>query len=134
MALQESWPIGLPFWRPSLRSDPRPFASTQVEQQAAVHSRGAVQASQWHDQVKQRTCIGHFTDRQSGNGQHTPPNARAQLASSQKNFEPQGNDNKTGDPVFDDTRRQGLSVELAQSPFLTLIPDPQPHRRHLDKE
>jgi len=32
-------------------------------------------------------------------------------------------DNKTGDPVFDDTLRQGLSVELAQSPFLTLIPE-----------
>lgn len=30
-------------------------------------------------------------------------------------------DNKTGDPVFDDTLRQGLSVELQQSPFLTLI-------------
>ena len=27
-------------------------------------------------------------------------------------------DNKTGDPVFDDTLRQGLSVELQQSPFL----------------
>jgi tetratricopeptide (TPR) repeat protein len=32
-------------------------------------------------------------------------------------------DNKTGDPVFDDTLRQGLAVELQQSPFLTLIPD-----------
>ena len=32
-------------------------------------------------------------------------------------------DNKTGDPVFDDTLRQGLSVELHQSPFLTLISD-----------
>ena len=32
-------------------------------------------------------------------------------------------DNKTGDPVFDDTLRQGLSVELQQSPFLTLLPD-----------
>ena len=32
-------------------------------------------------------------------------------------------ENKTGDPVFDDTLRQGLSVELQQSPFLTLIPD-----------
>ena len=31
-------------------------------------------------------------------------------------------DNKTGDPVFDDTLRQGLSVELQQSPF-TLISD-----------
>ena len=30
-------------------------------------------------------------------------------------------DNKTGDPVFDDTLRQGLSIELQQSPFLTLI-------------
>jgi len=32
-------------------------------------------------------------------------------------------DNKTGDPVFDDTLRQGLSVELEQSPFLELISD-----------
>ncbi len=32
-------------------------------------------------------------------------------------------DNKTGDPVFDDTLRQGLSVEIQQSPFLTLISD-----------
>src|SRR5215813_3826141 len=31
--------------------------------------------------------------------------------------------NKTGDPLFDDTLRQGLSVELQQSPFLTLISD-----------
>ena len=34
-------------------------------------------------------------------------------------------DNKTGDAVFDDTLRQGLSVELQQSPFLSLIPDGQ---------
>jgi serine/threonine protein kinase/tetratricopeptide (TPR) repeat protein len=32
-------------------------------------------------------------------------------------------ENKTGDAVFDDTLRQGLSVELQQSPFLTLISD-----------
>ena len=31
--------------------------------------------------------------------------------------------NKTGDPVFDDTLRQGLSVQLEQSPFLSLISD-----------
>ena len=31
--------------------------------------------------------------------------------------------NKTGDAVFDDTLRQGLSVQLEQSPFLSLIPD-----------
>jgi hypothetical protein len=30
-------------------------------------------------------------------------------------------DNKTGDEVFDDTLRQGLSVQLAQSPFLSMI-------------
>jgi hypothetical protein len=34
-------------------------------------------------------------------------------------------DNKTDDPVFDDTLRQGLSVELQQSPFLSLISDRQ---------
>ena len=34
-------------------------------------------------------------------------------------------DNTTGDPVFDDTLRQGLSVELQQSPFLNLISDQQ---------
>ena len=33
--------------------------------------------------------------------------------------------NKTGDPVFDDTLRQGLSVQLEQSPFLSMISDQQ---------
>ncbi len=32
-------------------------------------------------------------------------------------------DNKTGDPVFEDALRQGLTVELEQSPFLSLISD-----------
>ena len=31
--------------------------------------------------------------------------------------------NATGDPVFDETLRQGLAVELGQSPFLSLISD-----------
>ena len=31
--------------------------------------------------------------------------------------------NTTGDPVFDETLRQGLAIQLAQSPFLKLIPD-----------
>jgi serine/threonine protein kinase/tetratricopeptide (TPR) repeat protein len=31
--------------------------------------------------------------------------------------------NQTGDPVFDDTLRQGLAVQLQQSPFLNLISD-----------
>jgi tetratricopeptide (TPR) repeat protein/tRNA A-37 threonylcarbamoyl transferase component Bud32 len=31
--------------------------------------------------------------------------------------------NKTGDPVFDGTLRQGLATELEQSPFLSLVPD-----------
>ena len=30
-------------------------------------------------------------------------------------------DNKTGDAVFDDTLKQGLSVQLEQSPFLDLV-------------
>jgi eukaryotic-like serine/threonine-protein kinase len=33
--------------------------------------------------------------------------------------------NTTGDPVFDGTLRQGLSVELEQSPFLSIISDQQ---------
>jgi serine/threonine protein kinase/Flp pilus assembly protein TadD len=32
-------------------------------------------------------------------------------------------ENKTGDAVFDDTLKQGLSVALSQSPFLNLVPD-----------
>jgi eukaryotic-like serine/threonine-protein kinase len=32
-------------------------------------------------------------------------------------------DNKTGDAVFDGTLRQGLAVQLEQSPFLSLVPD-----------
>jgi predicted Ser/Thr protein kinase len=31
--------------------------------------------------------------------------------------------NATGDPVFDDTLRQGLAAQLQQSPFLHLLPD-----------
>jgi serine/threonine protein kinase/tetratricopeptide (TPR) repeat protein len=34
-------------------------------------------------------------------------------------------ENKTDDPVFDDTLRRGLAVELQQSPFLNLISDRQ---------
>src|SRR5262249_9170116 len=30
--------------------------------------------------------------------------------------------NRTGDPVFEGTLRQGLAVQLGQSPFLTLVP------------
>jgi serine/threonine protein kinase len=30
-------------------------------------------------------------------------------------------ENKTGDPVFDDTLRQGLAVQLSQSPFLSMV-------------
>jgi hypothetical protein len=33
--------------------------------------------------------------------------------------------NTTGDPVFDGTLREGLSVELEQSPFLSLVSDEQ---------
>src|SRR5271165_1462567 len=32
-------------------------------------------------------------------------------------------DNKTGDAVFDDTLKQGLSIQLGQSPFLYVLPD-----------
>src|SRR5262249_47475744 len=31
--------------------------------------------------------------------------------------------NKTGDRVFDETLRQGLAVQLGQSPFLSIVPD-----------
>ena len=31
--------------------------------------------------------------------------------------------NTTGDPVFDETLRQGLAVQLQQSPFLSLVSD-----------
>jgi serine/threonine protein kinase len=33
--------------------------------------------------------------------------------------------NTTGDPVFDGTLRQGLSVQLEQSPFLSIVPEQQ---------
>jgi serine/threonine protein kinase len=35
--------------------------------------------------------------------------------------------NNTGDPVFDETLRQGLSVQLEQSPFLSLVSDEKIH-------
>ena len=36
--------------------------------------------------------------------------------------------NATGDPVFDGTLRQGVAVQLEQSPFLSLIPDRRIHQ------
>ena len=36
--------------------------------------------------------------------------------------------NRTGDPVFDGTLRQGLSVELEQSPYLKLVSEEEIHR------
>jgi DNA-binding winged helix-turn-helix (wHTH) protein len=36
--------------------------------------------------------------------------------------------NQTGDPVFDDTLRQGLEIELEQSPFLKLISEERIHQ------
>jgi serine/threonine protein kinase/tetratricopeptide (TPR) repeat protein len=35
--------------------------------------------------------------------------------------------NSTGDPVFDDTLKQGLAVQLAQSPLLNILPDQKVH-------
>jgi eukaryotic-like serine/threonine-protein kinase len=36
--------------------------------------------------------------------------------------------NTTGDPVFDGTLRQGLSTQLAESPFLSIVSDQQIHQ------
>ncbi len=36
--------------------------------------------------------------------------------------------NTTGDPVFDGTLRQGLAIQLEQSPFLSLVPDDRVRR------
>jgi predicted Ser/Thr protein kinase len=49
---------------------------------------------------------------------HRPPKLTAKDTVVLADFE-----NKTGDPVFDQTLRQGLAVQLEQSPFLALIPD-----------
>jgi len=37
-------------------------------------------------------------------------------------------ENKTGDPIFDGTLREGLAVHLQQSPFLSLLPGPEVRR------
>ena len=44
-------------------------------------------------------------------------------------------ENKTGDPAFDGILRQGLSVQLEQSPFLTLVSDQQIQQvlRYMDR-
>jgi hypothetical protein len=39
--------------------------------------------------------------------------------------------NMTGDPVFDDTLRQGLAIQLQQSPFLSLVSDDRIRRTML---
>jgi tetratricopeptide (TPR) repeat protein len=37
-------------------------------------------------------------------------------------------ENRTGDPIFDGTLREGLAVQLQQSPFLSLLPGPEVRR------
>ncbi len=54
---------------------------------------------------------------------HRPPKLTDQDTVVLADFE-----NKTGDPVFDDALRQGLAVELEQSPFLNMISDARVHR------
>ena len=49
---------------------------------------------------------------------HRPPKLTAKDTVVLADFE-----NKTGDPVFDHTLRQGLTVQLEQSPFLALVSD-----------
>ena len=49
---------------------------------------------------------------------HRPPKLTAKDTVVLADFE-----NKTGDPVFDHTLRQGLAVGLEQSPFLSLVSD-----------
>jgi tetratricopeptide (TPR) repeat protein len=51
---------------------------------------------------------------------HRPPKLTAKDTVVLADFE-----NKTGDPVFDQTLRQGLAVQLEQSPFLRLVSDQQ---------
>jgi tetratricopeptide (TPR) repeat protein len=51
---------------------------------------------------------------------HRPPKLTAKDTVVLADFE-----NKTGDPVFDQTLRQGLAVQLEQSPFLALVSDQQ---------
>jgi eukaryotic-like serine/threonine-protein kinase len=38
--------------------------------------------------------------------------------------------NKTGDPIFDDTLRQGLAAQLQQSPFLSLVSEQRIQQTH----
>ena len=56
---------------------------------------------------------------------HRPPKLTAKDTIVLAEFE-----NKTGDPVFDQTLRQGLAVQLEQSPFLSLVSDEQHPDRH----
>ena len=51
---------------------------------------------------------------------HRPPRLAARDTVVLGDFE-----NKTGEPVFDQTLRQGIAVQLEQSPFLSLVSDEQ---------
>ena len=52
---------------------------------------------------------------------HRPPERLAERLTEKDTIVLSDFDNKTGDPVFDDALKQGLSVQLEQSPFLDLI-------------
>jgi serine/threonine protein kinase/tetratricopeptide (TPR) repeat protein len=56
------------------------------------------------------------------------PRGQAQLLTDKDSIVLADFTNTTGDSVFDDTLRQGLTIQLAQSPFLSLISEDAIHR------
>jgi serine/threonine protein kinase/tetratricopeptide (TPR) repeat protein len=108
------------FVPPPARSGPRSSGKRKT-----VFSRPEVAAEGQHPRLKLLVPLGVFlVIALVAGGLYWRSHSRLQLTTKDTlllaDFE-----NKTGEPIFDGTLRQGLAVQLQQSPFLNFLPGPQ---------
>jgi eukaryotic-like serine/threonine-protein kinase len=107
---------------------PPPSGSRSSGKRDAVFSQPAVTGVRWHPRWKLLIPVVVFlTVTLAVGGLYWRSRAAVKLTDKDTlllaDFE-----NKTEDPIFDGTLREGLAVQLQQSPFLTLLPGPEVRR------
>jgi tetratricopeptide (TPR) repeat protein len=106
----------------------RPSGLRPRENGAAAFSQPAIREAGWHPRWKLLLPLAVIlTIAFAAGGLYWRSRAALKLTDKDRvvlaDFE-----NKTEDPIFDGTLREGLAVQLQQSPFLTLLPGPEVRR------
>jgi eukaryotic-like serine/threonine-protein kinase len=111
-----------------IRAQSQPSVPTSSKNKEAAFSRPSVKWVGWHPRWQLLLCLAVvLTLAIGGGGLYWRSRAPVKLTEKDTllltDFE-----NKTEDPIFDGTLREGLAVQLQQSPFLTLLPGPEVRR------